>query len=54
MFSGDVNMWRSIVTGRIDEEDDERQHVGDPQRLVPVLQDVRGEPVDESSRADTR
>ena len=35
MFSGDVKMWRSIVTGRITTNTKKRDHVGDPPALVP-------------------
>ena len=34
MFSGDVNMCRSIVTGRIAHEEEEADDVGDPPDLV--------------------
>ena len=36
MFSGDVNMWRSIVTGQDHEEGDEGEDVDDPRGLVPA------------------
>ena len=36
MFIGDVNMWRSFVVGRIDEEREERDDVDAPQPAVRV------------------
>ena len=36
MFSGEVNMWRSIVIGRITRKAKNVSDVGDPQRLVPA------------------
>ena len=36
MFSGEVNMWRSIVTGRIATKAKNADHVGDPPDLVPA------------------
>ena len=54
MFSGEVNMCRIIVTGRIDEERHEADHVGDPPSLVPGVE--VGEPVDQAGQrvADER
>ncbi len=34
MFIGDVNMWRSIVVGRITRNDEERDDVDDPRPPV--------------------
>ena len=38
MFSGEVNMWRSIVTGRIATKSEEAGDVGDPPDLVAAGQ----------------
>ena len=42
MFSGDVNMCRSIVIGRMTRKAKNADHVHDPHGLVPVLQGADG------------